>query len=131
MRPNRIFRRRGYRLSTLRGSLKNVSRIARQWGLPLDLFIQPEVLASFTVPGGCERAGYHLVGRIALLVDAVLQGRLPRRLVSYGNYLGFKISLTVRHREKKAAESLELEVLLGPCAGRRPAAYVWLILPPD
>jgi hypothetical protein len=92
--------------------------------------IQPELLSTFTLVNVVDDEGYYLVGRIALLVDAVLQGRLPRRLVSHGKYLGFNLKLTVQHRRRDAAEILELEVLIGPCDGRRPAAYVWLVEPP-
>ena len=130
MRHNRIFRRRRYRLSTLRASLRDVTRTARQWGFPFALLVQRELLRSYFLVNAVDDEGYYLVGRITLLVDAVLQGRLPRKLVSHGRYLGFRMKLTAQHRRRDAAEILELEVLVGPCNGRRPAAYVWLVQPP-
>ena len=131
MKHNRIFRRRSYRLSALRASLRDVTPTARQWGFPFVMRIQPELLRSFTLVDVVDDEGYYLVGRIALLVDAVLQGRLPRRLVSHGNYIGFNFRITVQHRRKDAPEILELEAVIGPCNGRRLAAYVWLIEPPS
>jgi hypothetical protein len=92
--------------------------------------VQPELLSSFTLVNIDDDEGYYLVGRIALLIDAVIQGRLPRKLVSYGRYLGFRIKLTVQHRRKDTPEILDLEVVIGPCDCRRLAAYVWLIEPP-
>ena len=131
MRYNRVFERRGYRLATLRASLTNVSRTARQWGLPVALRVQSQILSKYTLPQIHDDEGYYLVGRIALLIDAVLLGRLPRRLVSHGRYLGFKLKLTAQHRRNDTPEILELEVVVGPCDGRRPAAYVWRVEPLD
>ena len=122
MRHNRIFGKRGYRLSTLRASLRDVTPTARQWGLPLAMRVQPALLSSYTLPQICDDEGYYLVGRIALLVDAVIQGCLPCRLVSHGKYLGFNLKLTVQHRRKDTPEILDLEVVIGPCDDRRPAA---------
>jgi hypothetical protein len=130
VKHNRIFRRRSYRLSALRASLRDVTPTARQWGFPFAMRIQPKLLSAFTLANVVDDEGYYLVGRIALLVDAVLQGRLPRRLVSHGKYLGFNLKLTVQHRRKDTPEILDLEVVIGPCDGRRPAAYVWLVEPP-
>jgi hypothetical protein len=130
MKHNRIFRRRSYRLSALRASLRDVTPTARQWGFPFAMCIQPKLLSTFTLVNVVDDEGYYLVGRIAVLVDAVLQGRLPRRLVSHGRYLGFRMKLTAQHRRRDTPEILELEVVIGPCDGRRPAAYVWLVQPP-
>jgi len=130
VKHNRIFRRRSYRLSALRASLRDVTSTARQWGFPFAMRVQPGVLASFTLVNIVDDEGFYLVGRIALLVDAVIQGRLPRRLVSHGRYLEFHIQLTVQHRRKDTPEVLDLEVVIGPCDGRRLAAYVWLVEPP-
>jgi len=129
MKHNRVFQRRGYRITALRLSLTDVSRTARQWGFPFALRIHPEILSRYTLPHICDDEGYYLVGRVALLVDAVLQGRLPRRLVSHGRYLGFRLKLTAQHRRSDSAELLELEVLVGPCAGRRQGVYVWRVEP--
>lgn len=130
MRHNRIFRRRRYRLSALRASLRDVTPTARQWGFLFEMRIQPELLRSFTLVNVVDDEGYYLFGRIALLLDALIQGRLPRQLVSHGKYLGFNLKLRVQHRRRDAPEILNLEVVLGPCDARRPAAYVWLIEPP-
>ena len=130
MRHNRIFRRRGYRLSTLRASLRDVTPTARQWGFLFAMRIQQDLLRSFVLADVIDDEGYYMVGRITLLVDAVLQGRLRRELVSYGKYLGFHLKLTVQHRRKDAPEILDLEVVIGPCDGHRPEAYVWLVQPP-
>ena len=131
MRHNRIFRRRGYRISSLRLSLRNVSCTAKQWGFLFALRVQPEILRNYTVPRILDDEGYYLVGRIVMLVDAVLQGRLRRRLVSHGKYLSFEFKLWVQHRRRATEEILELQILIGPCDGRRPVAYVWLIEPVD
>jgi hypothetical protein len=96
----------------------------------LALRIQPEILSGYTLPQVHDDEGYYLVGRIALLVDAVLQGRLPRRLVSHGRYLAFNLKVTLQHRRREAAEILDLKVVIGPCDGRRPVAYVWVTEPP-
>jgi hypothetical protein len=130
VKHNRIFRRRSYRLSVLRASLRDVTSTARQWGSLFAMRIQPELLRSYILVNVVDDEGYYLVGRIALLVDAVLQGRLPRQLVSHGRYLGFRMKLTAQHRRRDTPEILDLEVVIGPCDGRRPAAYVWLVQPP-
>jgi hypothetical protein len=129
VKHNRIFRKRSYRLSALRASLRDVTSTARQWGFPFAMCVQPEVLASFTLVDVVDDEGFYLVGRISLLVDAVLQGRLRRELVSHGKYLGFRVKLKAQHRRGDTPKMLELEVVIGPCDGRRLAAYVWLVAP--
>ena len=63
MKHNRVFQRRGYRITALRLSLTDVSRTARQWGFPFALRIHPEILSRYTLAHICDDEGYYLVGK--------------------------------------------------------------------
>ena len=100
MKHNRIFRRRSYRLSVLRASLRDVTPTARQWGSLFAMRIQPELLRSYILVNVVDDEGYYPSDGSPCSFDAVLQGRLPRQLVSMGEYLGFRMKLTAQHRRR-------------------------------
>ena len=85
MPKNRIFERPECRRRSLKASLTDVTKTARQWDAIFAMRVHPELLGKYTVPNVADDdEGYYLVGALVQEIDAALEGRIP--IVTAGSF---------------------------------------------
>jgi hypothetical protein len=125
MTQNRIFERPDCRRRSLKASLTDVTKTARQWDAVFAMRVHPELLGKYTVPNVADDdEGYYLVGALVQAIDAALEGRIPSRLVSYGKFLAIDFAFLAQRRRTSSEEVLNLRAVLGPCDGSHPFVCV-------
>ena len=125
MANNRKFQRPKFKLHSLKASLTDVTETARRWNATFAMCVHSELLGKYTIPDiAADDEGYYLVGAMVQEIDAVIEGRLSSRLVSYGNFLGMEFAFRAQRRRTLAEEVLQLRVFLGPCDGNQLVACV-------
>ena len=125
MPKNRIFERPDCRRRSLKLPLTDVTKTARQWDAVFAMRVHPELLGKYTVPNVADDdEGYYLVGALVQEIDAVLEGRRPSRLVSYGKFLAIDFAFLAQRRRTSSEEVLNLRAVLGPCDGSHPFVCV-------
>jgi hypothetical protein len=125
MPKNRLFLRLEFSVSSVKASLKDVTKTARAWDATYAVRVSGNLLRTYTVPNVSDDAeGHFLVGALVQQIDAILDGRNPCRLVSYGRFLVFDFAFRAQFRRTSREEVLNLRALLGPCDGDHPAVCV-------
>jgi hypothetical protein len=125
MPKNRIFERPECRRHSLKASLTDVTKTARQWDAVFAMRVHPELLGKYAAPNlAHDDEGYYLVGALVQAIDAALEGRIRSRLVSYGKFLALDFAFLAQRRRTSSEEVLNLRAVLGPCDGNHPFVCV-------